>query len=67
MRICGEGSEANAPKSPHCGIEGFTESPSEHIVVDLEGSLRVRFVEGVITSQSGGWPEDTFAPDTRRG
>jgi len=43
-----------------CGIEGFTKSPSEHIVVELEKPLRVRFVEGVITSQSRGWPEGRF-------
>lgn len=44
-----------------CGIEGFTKSPSEHIVVELEKPLRVRSVEGVIASQGGGWPEGTFA------
>jgi hypothetical protein len=54
------GADANAPKPPHCGIDGFTTSPSEHIVVELEKALHVRSVEGVITSQSGGWPEGTF-------
>lgn len=49
---------ATSPKS--CGIDGFTKSPSEDIVVELEKSLRVKSVEGVITSQSGGWPEGTF-------
>jgi hypothetical protein len=43
-----------------CGIERFTKSPSEHIVVEIEKPLRVRSVQGVITSQSGGWPEGTF-------
>ena len=54
------GAEPNAPRPPHCGIDGFTKSPSEHAIVELEAALRVRFVEGVITSQSGGWPEGTF-------
>lgn len=46
-------------KSSTCGIEGFTKSPSEHIVVELEQPFRVRSVEGVITSQGGDWPEGT--------
>jgi len=49
--------DVNAPKSTHCAIETFTKSPSEHTVVELEKPLRVRSVEGVITSQGGGWPE----------
>lgn len=44
-------------KQASCGIEGFTKSPSEHMVVQLEQPFRVRSVEGVVTSQGGDWPE----------
>lgn len=46
-------------KPATCGIEGFTKSPSEHIVVELEQAFRVRAVEGLVTSQGGDWPEGT--------
>ena len=57
-------SRGTATQSPSkratCGIEGFTESPSEHMVVELEQPFRVRSVEGTITSQGGDWPEGIF-------
>jgi len=46
--------------APRCGLEGFTKSPSEHIVLEREKPFLVRSVDGVIMSQSGGWPEGTF-------
>jgi len=36
-----------------CGSEGFTQSASEHIIVELEKPLRVRTVEGT----RGDWPD----------
>jgi carboxypeptidase family protein len=40
-----------------CGSEGFTPSASEHVIVELDKPLRVRTVEGIVTSQAGDWPE----------
>jgi len=54
------GAESSPPKKSRCGIEGFTKSPSEHIVVELDQPLRVKTVEGVITSRGGDWPDGTF-------
>jgi hypothetical protein len=53
----GRGAEPTPPKKPSCGIEGFTKSPSEHIIVELDQPFRVRSVEGVIKGQGGDWPE----------
>jgi hypothetical protein len=50
--------EVGAPGSVRCGVDGFTKSRSEHIVVELAQPVRVRSVEGVITSQAGEWPDD---------
>jgi hypothetical protein len=55
-----KGADSVPSKKSPCGIEGFTKSPSEHIVVELDRPLRVRTVEGTITSQGGEWPEGTF-------
>lgn len=47
------------PTQTACGINSFTESPSEHIIVELDRPFIVRSVEGTIASQGGDWPEDT--------
>lgn len=40
-----------------CGLEGFSTSAAEHVIVEIKDPFRVRSVEGVITSQGGEWPE----------
>src|SRR5262245_44386002 len=54
------GADSSPSKKYGCGIEGFTKSPSEHIVVELDRPFRVKTVEGVITSQGGEWPDGVF-------
>jgi hypothetical protein len=54
------GAESNPSKKSRCGIEGFTKSPSEHIVVELDQPFRLKTVEGVIASQGGVWPDGIF-------
>jgi hypothetical protein len=39
-----------------CGVEGFTRTASDHLIVQLQQPFRVRTVRGVITSEGGDWP-----------
>lgn len=52
-------SKPAAAAGKRCGADGFTKSPSEHMLVELEKPFKVRSVEGVISSEGGEWPEGT--------
>jgi hypothetical protein len=41
-----------------CGIAGFTVSPSEHIIDEIDEPFVVRRIQGRIDSEAGEWPED---------
>jgi hypothetical protein len=41
-----------------CGVNGFTLSPLEHIVEEIERPFYVRNVKGRLRSETGDWPED---------
>jgi hypothetical protein len=42
----------------NCGIAGFTLSPSEHIVNEINEPFVVRRIQGRIDSAGGEWPDD---------
>jgi hypothetical protein len=54
----------STPCPEACRLEGFSKTPHEHIVEELDKPVVVSSVAGVIVSAAGEWPDDavvTFA------
>ncbi len=49
-------------KSPisYCGLDGFTKSDNEHIIVEINKPFEVFEIKGQIKSEVGDWPEGIY-------